>query len=544
MAQSKSCNRKLSPLKSNYFLQYRYRIFDYQNKHFLLLILLSALIQSTTHEANGHAKEFSSPPLYLMEAVKITLVNNHDIRLSKMQTVYDQAEITMSQGSFDTKSTLSISNERTDSLSEIYDKADTSSISAGIYKKFRSGASITPQLWATHTKYPDSVISSGTHSGAKITIQMPLLKGRGKTVTTAEETRAKKTYQIRLLDLKHLISKNILKTVSAYWTLLSAYQNLKLRQLSLNRAEDIVHETKIFIKTGKKPESELEQALANLAEKSSYQISEEQTLIEASQNLELSMGIQTKKPNYTLLPSDPFPETNKKQILKIASQTEKIIAYALSLRPDYQALEETLKLNTFEIQIAKNNLKHQLDVSFNLGYEGQKDGDSFSSIISSYNHQVGGINYKVSLDYVWPVKNNSAKGAYIQEKTAYKKNEIFISKYAAQIRSDIIVAIYRLKTNVSRLEKAHEAEAYYQKAVLNEKLKYKLGLSTMINILTTEDRLIAAQRNKISARQSLMIAIIHIRYHTGTLLEPHMGEDSLNITMKNLTDLPPFPYLP
>ena len=73
--------------------------------------------------------------------------------------------------------------------------------------------------------------------------------------------------------------------------------------------------------------------------------------------------------------------------------------------------------------------------------------------------------------------------------------------------------------NRVKLEKALKAVSCYQNAMENEKLKYKLGFSTILDILNTEDRLMNGKLKENWARLNLMMAIINLRHQTGTIFK-------------------------
>ena len=64
----------------------------------------------------------------------------------------------------------------------------------------------------------------------------------------------------------------------------------------------------------------------------------------------------------------------------------------------------------------------------------------------------------------------------------------------------ILVALNELEQTIEELKKAHEAAGYYREAVENEREKLRIGTSTVIDVITTADRLSNALVNEISAQ--------------------------------------------
>jgi outer membrane protein TolC len=58
----------------------------------------------------------------------------------------------------------------------------------------------------------------------------------------------------------------------------------------------------------------------------------------------------------------------------------------------------------------------------------------------------------------------------------------------------------------------------FERTVVNEEKKLRAGTSTLINVITQRDRLTAARQGEVSAQLSLALALVQIRFATGTLL--------------------------
>ena len=61
----------------------------------------------------------------------------------------------------------------------------------------------------------------------------------------------------------------------------------------------------------------------------------------------------------------------------------------------------------------------------------------------------------------------------------------------------------------------------------NEQIKFKNGLTILLNLIQFQERLTFAELEYLSAKQQFAIAIINLRYETGTLLVGQ-GTSSIN----------------
>jgi outer membrane protein TolC len=90
--------------------------------------------------------------------------------------------------------------------------------------------------------------------------------------------------------------------------------------------------------------------------------------------------------------------------------------------------------------------------------------------------------------------------------------------------------------SAAELKKAHESVLVYQTAVEKERLKLKLGESTIIDLIDVDDRLTTAMETEVSARLSYAKALVQLRFETGTILSPDLK--NISVSMKELTTVP------
>ena len=93
-----------------------------------------------------------------------------------------------------------------------------------------------------------------------------------------------------------------------------------------------------------------------------------------------------------------------------------------------------------------------------------------------------------------------------------------------------------MRSRARELAKSEEAVGLYQTAVDNEKEKSRLGAATLLDVITTEDRLTSALLKKVSEQYSYASAVARLRYETGTLAFAEGWKGS--ITMEQLTTVP------
>ena len=475
--------------------------------------------------------------LSLQESIKITIENDSDIELQNEIIENDKIKIQQEQGLFDSKIEAGISHNHDESAVFTRDltqwlmddderKTDETKFQIAFKKKFRSGIVVTPALQIARTDttvfqyYPDDKIYDGPSNQAKVDLRVtvPLLKGYGEKVNTADEMAAKKQVDVSVCKLHHIISQQTLNTVLAYWEYLSTNRSLIQIIDSEKRAQLIVKETKAYIEAGSRPESDLTQTLANLSDKKIKRIFAEQELFDRKQKLGIAMGFDFMQRQNILAPSDSFLQIDKKKVDKICSSTSQIIKKALNNRSDYLQLTEQEMQKKLLVKAAKNNTLPQIDLNMGAGYTGLDEGDEIDYAGSAFSNNIKGLNYTVSLNFNLFIENSTAKSILFQRKSELKQIEFRKQGLRKNISFKILIAIDGLKNSLKSLLTAEESVTYYKRTLNNEEKKFKLGTATLFDLIQSEEKLTNSTLTLITAKRNYAIAMANLKYETGSIV--------------------------
>src|SRR5208282_5992347 len=108
-----------------------------------------------------------------------------------------------------------------------------------------------------------------------------------------------------------------------------------------------------------------------------------------------------------------------------------------------------------------------------------------------------GLNKSAQISYQWPFDNNAARGFLQQQLAAYDESTINITTVDRSISVGVESALSNLVRSSLKLKNSEEAINLYRITLENEKTMHKLGTATMIDVLTTNDRLFNATINNI-----------------------------------------------
>jgi outer membrane protein TolC len=221
--------------------------------------------------------------------------------------------------------------------------------------------------------------------------------------------------------------------------------------------------------------------------------------------------------------TDPLPVSTLRISNFAASQPndmQAVIAGALGRRADYLAAKKRQEEAALLAGAAKNQLKPQLDLQFNTGYSGLRDGTRPDQYIISTVTGVHGVDATGGIRYQFPVENRAASGSVLQARAVALQAGYRSQESARNIASAVIIAIEGVRNAALQLEKVDQSVTFFQTALGNEREKYRLGVGSLVEVLTVEDRLTEVLVAQAQAGLGYAVALAQFRQSTGTIVEP------------------------
>ncbi|MDD4869907.1 MAG: TolC family protein [Kiritimatiellae bacterium] len=499
-------------------------------KHSIFNFIMVAALLFTAPLAN--AEEYT-----LLDAVRITLKNQPSILIQEQQKEAVGGQLQQAAGVFDPTVGANISRisentplaavqrdtYKTDEL-----KTTKTSYSVEGAKQFRSGISIKPSI--TATRNDDSSISTDPigNGSVSFSVSIPLLQGLGLNTAAATELATMAELKAARLDVYDRVARDVLDTGTAYWTLLATQQQLEIMRESETTAEKTVADYTRLAEGDKFPSSDVDLFRANLAYITSARLSAEQQAVAARYNLALAMGILSANEalgSVSARSTFPLPQTNEPH----ASMERDLFKLASRNRSDLQASRYRETSGEFLIQGARNSMKPKLDFLLSGGYNGLSEENDASDYYRPLYDNLGGFNSTLSLRYQFPVGNNSAKGD-LRIKTAQYNIAVLRSK---DLEKNIFAAVRIAESDLEKSRKdvavMEKTVNLFQKVYDNEKRKLLAGISTVLDVIQTEERQRDARIRLILARQKYAAAILRIRFETGTLITFDKGSERIDI---------------
>jgi outer membrane protein TolC len=135
------------------------------------------------------------------------------------------------------------------------------------------------------------------------------------------------------------------------------------------------------------------------------------------------------------------------------------------------------------------------------------------------------VNGGASLSLELPLGNVERKAARDLASARRSSAEIARDDLQRNVRIEVMRALADLRLHERALSAARQAEASYAQALSDERDKLKAGLSTVIDVVLTEELSTQAQLGRVENELVLALALARLRFAQGALpaIEAELG---------------------
>ncbi len=489
----------------------------------LVAFTVSALAQSNAAPPASPDNVATFP---LARAIEATLRDHPLLHVQEQQVQFNRGALLRAQSQFDRVVTADASVGHTYApLTQVertlYDATSVTSnattVDAAMTQQFHNGITAGPLLTVSRTT--DNVFTqlglNESHLGYQINV--PLLRGRGRSVVGAQETASGMEVEASLLDLNQTISDLLVNTAVAYWSAVAARRSLEVYREAEDRGRVLLDTVQALIAGDKIPRSEVSEAEANLADRTASRIAAEQQLLQAKQQLAVAMGVSAENMFAAGEPGDALPSAPSADSFRPA---QTFIADALRQRADFLATQKRRGEADILATAAKNQLKPQLDVQFSTGYSGLREGTAPYQLLDAPFAGVHGVDAIGGIRYSFPLQNRAAEANVLQTRSSAVQADYKSQDSARNVASAVIVAVEGVRSAIRQREETDRSVAFFRTALDNEREKYRLGIGSIVEVLTVEDRLTAELTAQVQAELGYAVAIAKMRQATGSVVAP------------------------
>ncbi len=483
--------------------------------------------------------------LSLRDCIAAALTNNLDIQIEGYSPRINEADVQSQKGVFDPyfyfnttyfhgtiplPTSVSIA---TGGLTAV--KVHQWIITGGLAGALPTGLYYDANVLSEHT--PFSTVTDFFQTDGEqrlqtsLTFTQPLLKNFGIGTNTTGIKIAARSKEASVYQFEQKLYETVFAVETAYWELVFAYENLRVKRRSLELAQNLLDENRIRLEVGVLP------PLAVLQSETGVVLREEELIVAQNE-------IQNAKDRLIRV-SNLFPDelvwdveivpVDEPLVIPPSEYAEgDQISMALKNRPELKQLFKQREIAELGSRFAKNQLLPALDITGSVGLVGLDDdfdetlkhfalmgpkphkglSPAFDDLSSGENFQ-----WMIGFTFEIPWGRRYEKGQYRAANLQVSQADAGIQSLRQVIVQDIRNALRGVDTTWQRVVSTRETTRFRQESLVAEKKKFDVGVSTAHDLLKFEEELAKARASEERAKIDYTLSLSNLLRANATLLQ-------------------------
>lgn len=478
--------------------------------------------------------------LSLADAIQLTLDNNTDINLNRLQLDTARFNLNRTYGPFDPVLTSSFTPNRSTSptTSTLQGASTLSSLSqnfSSTYSQLFQSGTLYNVSWnanrsATNSSF--STLNPSISSALTVSLTQNLLRNRGFFASRAPIVIAQRNLKQTRANFETSVNESILRAINQYWDVVQARESLKVTQVALDMAEATYKRNKRELELGALPPLDIYRSESQVAQRKLQLIQAQSSLKQLEDEFRRTIGADLDARLSVLdleLTESAVPGSAMATIDVITA-----LQQAFQSRPELEALRQQEANDDTNIKLAHNNIQPDLSISSFYSMNGV-GGNQLSSatgtpvVISTGGladalDQLGSRNfpgYGMTVSLRLPLRNRSAEADLGNAMVNKRRSAYQVRREEQQITIEVKHAADQLEESKLSVAAAKLARDLAQKNLEAEQRKYELGAQTIFFVLDAQTQLSSAEQSLVQAQISYQRAVAQVDRVTGQLLSKH-----------------------
>ena len=482
---------------------------------------------------------FGAPELRLSleEAVALALEHNINLEVSRLSLARSSEGIFAAAGIFDpylsaagaTSYSSSPSTNQLQGANVSVSRRRNFDLSLGTLLPTGTQASITWTNTRTETNSTFYYLNPSYDSGLGLSLTQPLLQGFGTDFNRSSIEVARKTSELSRLQFEEIVISTVQQVETAYWDLVYAIDNLKVKQQSLSLAGDLLDQTRTRVRIGTSAPIDIVQSEATVATREQEIIVAEHAVAEAADVLKGLMGFETLQDwSSKVVPALDLQVDRRPVDLDVA------IATAFERRTELKQEEIQKQIAGTNLMVAENQVRPQLDLVLGYGLSGvggtlhTEDPNNPGHLITipgGWDDAVDMVKdaefdeWSAGVSFRYQLGNHQARAQRAQARYELRSAEQLLAAQRQAVIQQVRRAVRLLESSAKSIDAAAKARELAERNLDAEQKKFANGMSTNYQVLQIQEDLAAAQAAELQSRVAYRKAMVGYNVSTGTLLD-------------------------
>src|SRR5438105_4456581 len=361
-----------------------------------------------------------------------------------------------------------------------------------------------------------------------VSFSQNLLSGFGLTVNRRNIIIANNNRKIADLDFAQQAITTVTNTITAYWELAYARENVKVQQQAVAVSEKLYSDNKKQLEIGTmapldvtRAESELATNQQNFIVAQTVQLTDEQTL----KNAITRNPLDPKVVNIEIIPTDKPTAPAQTE----APSFEEALKEAYGKRPDLLEQVYNLRNAALDVKATHNALLPTATLSAQYGTVGlagnSKPTPTMPATYAGFIDAMRDVfhndfpDYAAQISITIPIRNRSQQADNQRAQLVQRQLEMEVQQLKNAALLDVRNTYIALEQDRARVQAASKASELQRQTFEAEQKRYALGASTVYQVILTQRDFITAQGTELRALADLLEARANYERAVGRTLE-------------------------
>jgi len=466
--------------------------------------------------------------LTLEDTLEIALRRNYDIEIERLATEVARFDAVGSWGAFDP--ILEIAGSGSESKSEqrnAFAGADvvednSLGLSTSLQVPLTTGGSLDLSLDHTNSETNNrfAAFDISTTDVLTAALTQPLLRGAWKRYATTQQRIAEIQLDRQVEREREITAGLALDAYNAYWDLVSAQEELSVRQFAVERGKQQLAQDQRRLEVGAGTEVDVLQSETNVAQQEELRLQAEYAVRQARDTLRSVLGARRQEsyeeylaawdwPIETLTPlPDPDPELRLDWRSSLRSAFEK--------RPELAQRRMDIEVSEIDLQRARSERLPRLDLRLATSSSGF-DIDPAESF-----DKAAGWDFpdnSASLTFSMPIWNRTARNAEHAARATVRSSMLAYDRAELQTLAEVRTAVNEVDKQRESVTAAIKSRTLAQRQLDAEETRQQVGLSTTFQVLQFQEDLALAQSTEVAAKASYAKAMARLSFVEGRIAD-------------------------
>jgi len=361
-------------------------------------------------------------------------------------------------------------------------------------------------------------------------ITQPLLNGFGYRVNARFIRIARNQIKIADSVFRQQVITTLTTVLTAYWNLVSARETVNVAQTALDLSQKTLSDLQEELKLGVIAQFDVVRARSEVASRKQDLIvaqttqDDQQQILKAAVAKDLNKELEAAE----IVPTDPLPESKPDDIPSV----EEAMRIGMQNRPEIEQADLNLRIQEINVENTRNGLLPSLNAFATYAPTGLSGvvtpafvgtatgaGGAGTALSQTFRNQFP--DYSLGFTFTVPIRNREGQADAARTLLEERQLRVQLQQKKNQVTQDVHTAVVDVMQAKAQMEAARAATALAQETLDGEQQKFKLGESTLFQVIQDQRDLFTAKGNEVKARTAYATALVRYRQATATTLDQY-----------------------